>query len=126
MKKRTTLLTVPHSKKGFGSKRAARGKLHFENGKFLDANVKYKTTALYPNAMDPEDIAVAVCDDNFMFREKNSPITVMQRRLLRHSSSYTPWGHLRTQPCGMASERLVLRNCCKATLQHELPVERVN
>jgi hypothetical protein len=65
MKKRTTLLTVPHSKKGFGSKRAARGKLHFENGKLLDASVKYQTTKLYPNAMDPEDIAVAVCEDNF-------------------------------------------------------------
>ena len=65
MTKRTTLLTVPHSKKGFGSKRAARGKLHFEDGKFLDATVKYKTTALYPNAIDPEDVAVAVCDDSF-------------------------------------------------------------
>jgi hypothetical protein len=65
MKNRTTLLTIPHSKKGFGSKRAARGKLHFENGKLLDATVKYKTTQLYPNAMDPEDVAVAVCDDSF-------------------------------------------------------------
>lgn len=65
MKNRTTLLTIPHSKKGFGSKRAARGKLHFDNGKFLDANVKYKTTALYPNAMDPEDIAMSVCEDEF-------------------------------------------------------------
>ncbi len=66
MKNRTTLLTVPHSKKGFGSKRAARGKLHFENGKLLEAVVKYKTTQLYPNAMDPQDIAVAVCDDSFI------------------------------------------------------------
>jgi hypothetical protein len=65
MKNRTTLLTIPHSKKGFGSKRAARGKLHFENGKLLDAVVKYKTTPLYPNAMDPEDVAVAVCEDSF-------------------------------------------------------------
>jgi len=65
MNKRTTLLTIPHSIKGFGSKRAARGKLHFEDGKLLDVNVKYKTTALYPNAMDPNDVAVAVCDDNF-------------------------------------------------------------
>jgi hypothetical protein len=65
LKNRTTLLTVPHSKKGFGSKRAARGKLHFENGKLLDVAVKYKTTQLYPNAMDPEDIAVAVCEDDF-------------------------------------------------------------
>lgn len=66
MKNRTTLLTIPHSPKGFGSKRAARGKLHFENSKFLDAVVTYKTTPLYPNAMDPEDIAVAVCDDKFL------------------------------------------------------------
>jgi hypothetical protein len=66
MTKRTTLLTVPHSKKGFGSKRAARGKLHFEEGKLLDATVKYKTTKLYPNAMDAEDIAVAECEDSFV------------------------------------------------------------
>lgn len=65
MKNRTTLLTVPHSKKGYGSKRAARGKLHFENGRFLDAKVTYKTTPLYPNAMDPDDVAVAVCSDSF-------------------------------------------------------------
>jgi hypothetical protein len=65
LKNRTTLLTIPHSPQGFGSKRAARGKLHFENGKLLDATVKYKTTQLYPNAMDPQDIAVAVCEDSF-------------------------------------------------------------
>ena len=65
LKNRTTLLTIPHSSKGYGSKRAARGKLHFENGKLLDATVKYKTTQLYPNAMDPQDVAVAVCEDSF-------------------------------------------------------------
>jgi hypothetical protein len=65
LKNRTTLLTIPHSPQGFGSKRAARGKLHFENGKLLDATVKYKTTQLYPNAMDPQDVAVAVCEDSF-------------------------------------------------------------
>jgi hypothetical protein len=65
LKNRTTLLTIPHSPKGFGSKRAARGKLHFENGKLLDVAIKYKTTQLYPNAMDPQDVAVAVCEDNF-------------------------------------------------------------
>jgi hypothetical protein len=81
MNKRTTLLTVPHSKKGFGSKRAARGKLHFENGKFLDAAVTYKTTALYPNAMDPEDIAVAVCEDKF---------TVTGEKLSDYSYTETP------------------------------------
>jgi hypothetical protein len=81
MSKRTTLLTIPHSKKGFGSKRAARGKLHFENGKLLDATVKYKTTKLYPNAMDPEDIAVAVCDDSF---------TVPGEKLSDYSFAETP------------------------------------
>ena len=65
LKNRTTLLTIPHSLKGYGSKRAARGKLHFENGKLLDATVKYKTTQLYPNAMDPQDVAVVVCEDSF-------------------------------------------------------------
>jgi hypothetical protein len=65
MKNRTTLLTVPHSKKGYGSKRAARGKLHFEDDRFLDAKITYKTTPLYPNSIDPPDVAVAVCSDNF-------------------------------------------------------------
>ncbi len=65
MSNRTTLLTVPHSKKGYGSKRAARGKIHFEGNKLLDVAVKYKTTKLYPNAMDEEDVAVAHCDDSF-------------------------------------------------------------
>ncbi|MCL4430208.1 MAG: hypothetical protein M1167_05600 [Chloroflexi bacterium] len=81
MTKRTTLLTVPHSTKGFGSKRAARGKLHFDDGKFLDATVKYKTTVLYPNAMDPEDVAVAVCDDSF---------TVTGDKLADYSFAETP------------------------------------
>ena len=66
MTKRTTLLTIPHSKKGYGSKRAARGKVHFSENKLLDVTVRYKTTKLYPNAMDPEDVAVAECDDNFI------------------------------------------------------------
>ncbi len=81
MSKRTTLLTIPHSKKGFGSKRAARGKLHFENGKLLDATVKYKTTKLYPNAMDPEDVAIAVCDDSF---------TLLGEKLSDYSFAETP------------------------------------
>ena len=63
--KRTTLLTVPHSKKGYGSKRAARGKIRFEKSKLEDVTVKYKTTALYPNAIDPKDIALAKADDSF-------------------------------------------------------------
>ena len=66
MTKRTTLLTVPHSKKGYGSKRAARGKIHFENSKLLDVTVKYKATKLYPNAIDTDDVAVAEADDSFV------------------------------------------------------------
>ena len=81
MTKRTTLLTVPHSKKGYGSKRAARGKLHFEDGKLLDVVVKYKTTKLYPNAMDPEDIAIAECEDSF---------TVTGDKLFDYSFKETP------------------------------------
>ena len=81
MTKRTTLLTIPHSKKGYGSKRAARGKIHFQENKLLDVNVKYKTTKLYPNAMDPEDIAVAECDDNF---------TVSGDKLADYSFQETP------------------------------------
>jgi hypothetical protein len=81
MKNRTTLLTIPHSKKGFGSKRAARGKLHFEDGRLLDAAIKYKTTPLYPNALDPEDVAVAVCEDDF---------TVPGEKLSDYSYAETP------------------------------------
>ena len=81
MTKRTTLLTVPHSKLGFGSKRAARGKIHFEDGKLQSVTVKYKTTALYPNAIDPKDIAVAKCEDNF---------TVSGEALSDYSFAVTP------------------------------------
>jgi len=81
MTKRTTLLTVPHSKKGYGSKRAARGKIHFEDGKLLDVTVKYKTTKLYPNAIDTDDVAVAEADDSF---------TVAGEKLGDYSFSETP------------------------------------
>jgi hypothetical protein len=81
MTKRTTLLTIPHSTKGYGSKRAARGKVHFEGNKLLDVTVKYKTTKLYPNAMDEEDVAVAVCDDSF---------TVAGEKLSDYSFQETP------------------------------------
>jgi hypothetical protein len=81
MTKRTTLLTVPHSKKGYGSKRAARGKIHFEDGKLKDVAVKYKTTELYPNGIDPPDVAVAEADDSF---------TVAGEKLADYSFSETP------------------------------------
>ena len=81
MSKRTTLLTIPHSAKGFGSKRAARGKLHFDDGNFLDATVKYKKTALYPNSIDPKDVAFAVCEDSF---------SVERQKLADYSYNETP------------------------------------
>lgn len=66
MKKRTTLLTVPHSAKGYGSKRAARGKIYFDGEKLKSVKVSYRTTALYPNAIDPEDVSIAKAEDEIM------------------------------------------------------------
>ena len=65
MSKRTTLLTVPHSKMGYGSKRAARGRLHFNGSRLESVTVKYQTTQLYPNSVDPNDVSVAEADDAF-------------------------------------------------------------
>jgi hypothetical protein len=62
---RTTLLTVPHSRRGFGSKRAARGKLRFDGNKLEKVTVTYKPTRLYPNAIDPIDVSVAQGEDSF-------------------------------------------------------------
>jgi copper chaperone CopZ len=81
MTKRKTLLTVPHSKKGYGSKRAARGKLHFEGAKLKSVSVKYRTTRLYPNEIDPEDVSIAKCEDSF---------TVTDEKLADYSFSETP------------------------------------
>jgi len=79
--KRTTLLTVPHSVKGYGSKRTARGKLYFEEAKLVGVNVKYKDTLLYPNAIDEADVSVAKCEDNF---------TVEGEKLGAYDYSQTP------------------------------------
>ena len=59
MKNLTTLLTVPHSIRGYGSKRAARGRIYFEGTKLKSIRVDYRTTLLYPNAIDPADVSVA-------------------------------------------------------------------
>jgi hypothetical protein len=66
MKNRTTLLTVPHSSKGYGSKRAAKGKIYFDGSKLKNIKVNYETTALYPNAIDPDDVSIAKADDHFV------------------------------------------------------------
>ena len=65
MKNLTTLLTVPHSQKGYASKRAARGRIYFDETKLKNVKVDYKTTLLYPNAIDPADVSVARADDSF-------------------------------------------------------------
>jgi hypothetical protein len=66
MKNLTTLLTVPHSRKGYGSKRAARGRIYFEGMKLKNVKVEYRTVPLYPNAMDPDDVSIAKADDSFI------------------------------------------------------------
>ena len=81
MNNRTTLLTVPHSKKGFGSKRAARGKIYFDDSKFKRMVVKYRNTKLYPNEIDPDDISVAKAKDKF---------TVTADKLIDYSFEETP------------------------------------
>ncbi len=78
---RTTLLTVPHSRLGFGSKRAARGKIRFDGNKLEKITVTYKPTRLYPNAIDPNDVSVARGEDNF---------TVKGEQLSDYSFAVTP------------------------------------
>jgi len=81
MSNRTTLLTIPHSQKGYGSKRAARGKIYFEGMKLKSVKVNYKTTLLYPNGVDPSDVSVAKADDSF---------TVEGERLVNYNFRETP------------------------------------
>ena len=63
MKKKTTLLTTPHSMNGCGSKRSAKGKLVFDGSTLKRVNVRYRTIKLYPNMVDPNDISLAKADD---------------------------------------------------------------
>ena len=65
MKNRTTLLTVPHSQKGYGSKRSARGRLYFDGKRFTRIKMSYRTRSLYPNAIDPQDVSHAIANDTF-------------------------------------------------------------
>jgi hypothetical protein len=81
MKNLTTLLTIPHSEKGYGSKRAARGRIYFEGTKLKSVKVDYRTTSLYPNAIDPSDISVAKADDLFVVEED---------RLVNYNFKQTP------------------------------------
>lgn len=81
MKSRTTLLSVPHSQKGYGSKRAAKGKIYFDGTKLKSLRVDYETTRLYPNAMDSEDVSKAVAEDHF---------TVDGNKLIDYNFKETP------------------------------------
>jgi len=63
--KRTTLLTIPHSKLGYGSKRAARGKLRFNESKLERLDITFRDTPLYPNDIDPQDVSIAKAEDKF-------------------------------------------------------------
>ena len=65
MKNLTTLLTIPHSSKGYGSKRAARGRIYFGDSRLRRVKVTYRTAKLYPNAMDPNDVSEASAEDSF-------------------------------------------------------------
>ena len=71
MKKKTTLLTAPHSMKGFGSKRSAKGKILFDGSSFSQIKVRYRTIKLYPNMVDMDDISVAKADDSFFVEAKD-------------------------------------------------------
>ena len=81
MKNLTTLLTVPHSSKGYSSKRAARGRIYFDGTKLKNVKVDYRTVLLYPNAIDPADVSVAKADDTF---------TVEAERLADYDYKQTP------------------------------------
>jgi hypothetical protein len=81
MKNLTTLLTVPHSAKGYASKRAARGRIYFEGIRLKSVKVDYRTALLYPNAIDPSDISVAKADDSF---------AVEGEKLMNYSFKQTP------------------------------------
>ncbi len=81
MKSLTTLLTVPHSSKGYSSKRAARGRIYFDGTKVKNVKVDYRTVLLYPNAIDPADVSVAKADDSF---------TVEAEKLTNYDYKQTP------------------------------------
>jgi len=80
-KRKSLLLTVPHSPKGFGSKRAAKGNIVFKQNAFEKIDVKYRTTPLYPNELDERDFSFAQADDN---------ISVDANKILNYDYTQTP------------------------------------
>ncbi len=81
IRKRSLLLTVPHSEKGFGSKRSARGKVVFKEYELEWISVKYQTVPLYPNMADPSDVSIAKAEGN---------VSVEAKRIKDYDYSQTP------------------------------------
>jgi hypothetical protein len=81
LKKRTTLLTVPHSLKGYGSKRAAKGRIIFDGTSLKRVTVRYRNTSLYPNAIDPDDVSIVKANDK---------VSIDGQKLKNYSYSETP------------------------------------
>ncbi|MBO3802951.1 MAG: hypothetical protein JTT11_03625 [Candidatus Brockarchaeota archaeon] len=121
-KRKTLLLAVPHSSKGFGSKRAASGRLVFENAELKAVEVRYRPTLLYPNDVDKSDVSVAkACDD----------LSVEAKDILEYSFLKTPaspqfalYSVLSPEAAaiwhGVGSQqgREVVRSCCSVHSAH--------
>jgi hypothetical protein len=56
---------VPHAPNGIASKRSVRGKLLVTDTAITGAELRYTTVPLYPNDVDPTDVAQAVADERF-------------------------------------------------------------
>ena len=80
-KHKTLLLTVPHSPRGVGSKKAGRGRLNLEGEKLTGITVQYMTTPLYPNEVDSADPAIAQVEEE---------VHVETSRLLDYDYNLTP------------------------------------
>lgn len=81
IKKKRTLLTIPHSEKGFASKRAAKGKLVFNGNRLNRIDVRYRAVKLYPNMADPDDVSRAQADDS---------LSIEAEKFLNYNYAQTP------------------------------------
>jgi len=102
MKKKKTLLTVPHSEKGYASKRAARGKISFDNKKLKSVKVTYPFTR------------TPLIRKTSVWLKQRTNLSLMEKRLgtmsiirvpLRLNSFSTRYTLLKMPSYGMASVR---------------------
>jgi hypothetical protein len=56
-RRKTTLPAVPHGPGGEASKRLVRGKVVVDGDRITDLEVRYQSGPLYPNEIDPADVA---------------------------------------------------------------------